>query len=627
MHPKRLRILLILLLTALAPSPLAAQTSVERQTLIDFHEATNGNDWYDSSDWLSEEDHCGWHGITCIEGSITEIHLPRNNVNGRLGTMLFRLESLRDLDLSDNGLYGTLPNEVINGLPQFDFPEADNPISIDLSSNQLSGNLPAFTREAGLGRSTRIELANNLLTGPIPTSWTNMTLGALDLGDNAIGTSLAEAWQALPAVISLDLGGTGLTGPFPDTPARFEGDEALVDGLEDLDLSRNALSGNLPDWLADFDLGGLNLQHNELIGSIAVAIDAMKSDSNVLLDLSHNRFSGEIPETLTSLELAQLDARYPGGGVHPGAALDLCWNGFDMPSAELYDFIDARHHGGSFAYCQTARKVVSPTISGSWFDPDRGGEGFVQHVLENGQVLLFWFTFPIRNAGMQPEQQAWFLSVTAPLERSLWLRRLLQPFGEFGLGNTSYGTPPFWLSIDPLKDNAQQTSYSRSFVVDRSLGGIPSLSLMSDRQRHVALTRLAGTSCDNQQPHQWISGAWYDPDRSGEGFMVDTNGDGRVVVYWFTYEPNEFGGQAWMIGTGEYVDGQVVIEKMIQPAGTMFGTDFDSAEIDYVDWGRLTLTFEDDSSAEVSYESNLPEYGSGSYPIERLARPMLAECE
>jgi hypothetical protein len=626
MKPKRFTTTCAAILLGLSWSSSSAQTTTERDILVEFYEATNGDDWYNSRNWRSDEDHCRWYGVRCIEGSITEIRLPRNNVVGPLGTMLFELESLRDLDLSDNGLHGSLPDEVINGLPQFDFPEADNPISIILSGNRLSGNLPPFTRTAGLGESTQIDLGDNLLTGPLPPSWVSMTLGTLGLSDNAIGTSLAEAWQALPSVARLDLGGTGLTGPFPETPARFDGDDALVARLQHLNLSRNQLSGELANWFVDFDLRRLRLQHNGFTGGIDVAIEAMTAESGVILDLSHNQFSGEIPEALSSLELPRLDDRYPGGG-HPGPALDLCWNEFDMPGPELIGFIKDRHHGGSYLHCQTARKHVSPTISGSWYDPDRSGEGFVQHVLDNGQVLLFWFTFTIQDAGTQAGQQAWFLSVNSPLEKSLWLRRLLQPVGKFGFGNSGFSTPPFWLSIDPLNSDTQQISYSRSFVVDRSLGNIPSFALMSDRQWHTPLTRLAGTTCDNKQPHQWISGAWYDPQRSGEGFVVDVNSDGRVIVYWFTFEPNDFGHQAWMIGTGEFTEGQVVIDEMTQPVGTGFGSDFDESEIELIDWGSLTLTFDNEDSGHIWYESRLDDYGSGNFPIERLARPMLADCE
>lgn len=54
---------------------------------------------------------------------------------------------------------------------------------------------------------------------------------------------------------------------------------------------------------------------------------------------------------------------------------------------------------------------------------------------------------------------------------------------------------------------------------------------------HTRLTRLAGTTCDNQRQNQWVSGAWYNQDRDGEGFTVEVIEDDRGVVYWFTSTP------------------------------------------------------------------------------------------
>ena len=90
----------------------------------------------------------------------------------------------------------------------------------------------------------------------------------------------------------------------------------------------------------------------------------------------------------------------------------------------------------------------------------------------------------------------------------------------------------------------------------------------------VPLTRLAGTTCDNRQPNEWISGAWYNPDANGEGFVVEVIEDGRGVVYWFTHQPDDSGRQAWMTGDGHF-DGQtLIIDNLLQPVGTRFRRGF-----------------------------------------------------
>lgn len=619
-------------LVAAAPAP--GKVTDERQVLVDFYHSTNGEGWHDNGEglffndeWLSQTDHCTWYGITCKNGVVTSIHLSQNNLSGRLLPALFDLPHLSHLDLSDNHLHGRLPGKVINSLPRLDSLSGNDRVTIDLSGNRLSGKLPEFTRQQGPG-ALILRLADNALTGPIPASWVDMELLSVDLNDNAIDMPLVDVWRALPTVANLQLAGTGLSGPFPDSPARFDGDQMLVDRLGRLNLSRNQLEGELPAWLAELGLWNLNLQHNRLSGTIAVAVEALGTGGSLIL--SHNMFSGPIPEELSSLSIRRLDEQSRAGRwphlipLTEPPALDLCWNDFDPPGAELLDFINARHHGGSFANCQRPRVPISPAISGSWFNPTRSGEGFVQHLLDNGQVLLFWFTF----SGYGPhweEGQTWYLNVVSPQERSLWLQDLLKPNGSFNAGSTGFLRLPFWLSIDPLSDSAQQISYSHPTIIWANMTGWVWMNFSSDRREQIALTKLAGSRCDNRQPHQWISGAWYDPARASEGFVIEVNQDGRVLVYWFTYQPK--GGQAWMIGTGEFNNGRVIVDEMIQPVGTRFGPGFDSGEIEYIDWGSLSIEFDGEDSGHVEYESNFEEYGSGNYPIERLARPMLAECE
>lgn len=61
---------------------------------------------------------------------------------------------------------------------------------------------------------------------------------------------------------------------------------------------------------------------------------------------------------------------------------------------------------------------------------------------------------------------------------------------------------------------------------------------------------MSGTDCNPLEPIQRLSGAWYNLERNGEGFIVEVQENGTAVVYWFTYQPDEPGAQAWMFGVG-----------------------------------------------------------------------------
>lgn len=56
------------------------------------------------------------------------------------------------------------------------------------------------------------------------------------------------------------------------------------------------------------------------------------------------------------------------------------------------------------------------------------------------------------------------------------------------------------------------------------------------------------------------------------------------------------------------------------------GDDFAPVDVDMVRWGSLTLHLTDEASGHVFWDSVLEGYGSGDYPLQRLARPQLAHC-
>ncbi|QOC22911.1 hypothetical protein IC757_01750 [Wenzhouxiangella sp. AB-CW3] len=82
-----------------------------------------------------------------------------------------------------------------------------------------------------------------------------------------------------------------------------------------------------------------------------------------------------------------------------------------------------------------------------------------------------------------------------------------------------------------------------------------------------------------------------------------------------------------MMGDGDFEGTTLTIENLIQPTGTRFGPDFDPDEVEFTHWGSLVMAFDDDLNGHIWYDSVNEDYGSGDYSIERLARPMLAECE
>ena len=180
---------------------------------------------------------------------------------------------------------------------------------------------------------------------------------------------------------------------------------------------------------------------------------------------------------------------------------------------------------------------AGPGLSGSWFTPSRGGEGFVLQVLEGGSALAIWFTYPPEGG---PAQQAWIYAQDGRLEGD----RI-----RFASAATTRG-PRFGPAYDPADFrfvpwgtlefrftdcNRGEVSYagpagwgSGTREISR-LSAIGELECAGKKQVHPSGAR---TRAGLRQR----SGAWFDPAHAGEGWQVEELPDGRNLVYWFTYD-------------------------------------------------------------------------------------------
>ncbi|HSH27118.1 MAG TPA: hypothetical protein VK972_05030, partial [Wenzhouxiangella sp.] len=204
---------LIIALPALANIPQA-----ERDILEAFFEAANGESWHRRDGWLEPgSDPCGWYGVECTyrwdsdRDVISVVALPANNLSGTLDTRIFEVVHTR-LALQGNRLSGAL-----DALPA-------SPGRVDLSGNQLGGELPAQKRERA-GEATG--------SGYLSSNW------YLDLSDNQFSGEVPEAWDP---PYWLDLSNNQLEG----LPASLLTHPGYRLGGKYLDLADNQFSGTIP---------------------------------------------------------------------------------------------------------------------------------------------------------------------------------------------------------------------------------------------------------------------------------------------------------------------------------------------------------------------------------------------
>ena len=216
---------------------------VNRCALIDFYEATGGDNWKRRDNWRTDKPLSEWYGVIANRaGVVTQIGLSGNNLQGEIPSEIAHLTDLEWLILMDNRLSGSIPPELGSLAKLHD---------LYLRGNRLSGSIPP---ELGnLAKLKWLYLSHNRLSGSIPPELGNLT------------------------------------------------------ELELLFLNDNSLSGSIPPELGNLtELGQLALNHNNLSGSIPHFLCDLNS-LTILLGLSANDWTGCIPKSLFAILDNDLD--------------------------------------------------------------------------------------------------------------------------------------------------------------------------------------------------------------------------------------------------------------------------------------------------------------------------------
>ncbi|XP_004292872.1 PREDICTED: probable LRR receptor-like serine/threonine-protein kinase At4g31250-like [Fragaria vesca subsp. vesca] len=152
-----------------------------------------------------------WAGVLCNSGSVYGLQLQSMGLTGLIDIdTLSELPALKTINLMNNGFEGPLPNVKRLSL-----------ISVYLSQNRFSGDIPDDAFSGMSGTLKKVYLANNGFTGKIPSSLV-----------------------ALPKLVELDLGDNQFTGEIPDFQPR---------NWNTMNLANNRLEGQIPASLSNLN--------------------------------------------------------------------------------------------------------------------------------------------------------------------------------------------------------------------------------------------------------------------------------------------------------------------------------------------------------------------------------------
>jgi hypothetical protein len=114
------------------------------------------------------------------------------------------------------------------------------------------------------------------------------------------------------------------------------------------------------------------------------------------------------------------------------------------------------------------------------------------------------------------------------------------------------------------------------------------------------------------------NGLFYSAGSDGHYVTIQEVRPDEYVIFWNTFDLN--GNQAWVFAVGEREADVISGQGYFQPSGVLVpgaGADVDTSQLQ--GWGTIEIELVDCLEGTFAYVSELPQFGSGSFNLDRLA--------
>jgi len=252
--------------------------------------------------------------------------------------------------------------------------------------------------------------------------------------------------------------------------------------------------------------------------------------------------------------------------------------------------------------------------SAAFYDTGRDGEGVFVELLENGTAIISFYTYSPDGNNM-----VWFVGIGRVVGNSVVVDEMQHVTGGvFGAGFDPahiVRTPVGGMSLIFPDCEAIDSPGMLNFTAKRDSG--------FENLLHKAFRLTSIFDCDGSAPtaNANRSGAFFAPNRSGEGIFVEWLSDGRVVIVFYTFDPE--GNPFWVTSVVDdtSINGNTVVANMLYAEGkTKFGANFNPDEVNLSSWGTITLTYSDDNNLTFAYDSSVLGFGAGNHAYTRLTK-------